>query len=248
MLLKTALTHPRVPSKMTTALTRTAFLVASFSSAVAFLPSPPARGAALTRCRADRLSLPGVVRIDDKGEVFLGKASKPLPPPPAEPTPRWAEPIDQFFERIESTKAAVAGLFAGSVAATAPSLLLHLDNIGQFEFNIDQIAIMSALFAVVYRYAVRADGNPQLKQGVVAAFVVTRTLGAVRVPSYCPAVPLQCGEPLGYLNWDMLEQIGSYGVESAAAFGATAVTIEWLCDRRLLGRFGEKRGWFPWQD
>ena len=46
----------------------------------------------------------------------------------------------------------------------------------------------------------------------------------------------------------MLEQIGTYGVESTVAFGATAVTIEWLCDRRLLGRFGEKRGWFPWQD
>ena len=235
--------------KMRTSVVRTAVLLALCTSAVAFLPSPPARRAAgLTRCRADRLSLPGVVRIDEKGAVFLGKASKPIPPPPAEPKPRWSEPIDQFFERIESTKAAVAGLFAGSVASAVPTLLLHLDNIGQFEFNIDQIAIMSALFAIVYRYAVRADGNPQLKQGCVAAFVLTRTLGAVRVPAYCPAVPLQCGEPLGYLNWDMLEQIGTYGVESTVAFGATAVTIEWLCDRRLLGRFGEKRGWFPWQN
>ena len=174
---------------------RTAVLLALCTSAVAFLPSPPARRAAgLTRCRADRLSLPGVVRIDEKGAVFLGKASKPIPPPPAEPKPRWSEPIDQFFERIESTKAAVAGLFAGSVASAVPTLLLHLDNIGQAEFNIDQIAIMSALFAIVYRYAVRADGNPQLKQGCVAAFVLTRTLGAVVTPTGTTG-PLDAGRP-----------------------------------------------------
>ena len=59
--------------------------------------------------------------------------------------------------------------------------LTHTNNIAQFEFDVDQISIAGALFGLVYRYAVRRDNNPQLRQGVVGAFAITRSVATVRV-------------------------------------------------------------------
>jgi len=36
-----------------------------------------------------------------------------------------------------------------------------------------RLSLMGALFGVVFRYAVREDANPQLRQGVVGAFALT---------------------------------------------------------------------------
>ena len=45
--------------------------------------------------------------------------------------------------------------------------------------------------------AVRQDPNPQLKQGVVGAFVITRALAMLQASDECTALPLSCGPPLG---------------------------------------------------
>ena len=45
--------------------------------------------------------------------------------------------------------------------------------------------------------AVRQDPNPQLKQGVVGAFVITRALAMLQASEDCSALPLSCGAPLG---------------------------------------------------
>jgi len=160
--------------------------------------------------------------------------------------PKWSTAVDEFRERIESGKAAVVGAVVGSVCFAPVDLAFQilLDHGGgptsplaQWEFNTDAAGLCSALFAVVYRYAVREDANPQLKDGCVGAFVLVRTLATVRVPDGCAALPLSCGPPLGYLDWSMLGQIAQGGIESAAAFGATAMAIEILAARGLLGKF-----------
>jgi len=115
--------------------------------------------------------------------------------------------------------------------------LTHTNNIPQFEFDVDQISIAGALFGLVYRYAVRRDNNPQLRQGVVGAFAITRTVATVRVSSECLAVPLRCGPPLSYLDYDMLGQLASGLIVSGVAFGAAAAAVDAGVDRGWLKRF-----------
>jgi len=90
---------------------------------------------------------------------------------------------------------------------------------------------------VVYRYATREDNNPQLKQGAVGAFVLVRTLALLKVPDVCLALPLRCGGPLSFLNWDMLLQLAFGAMESAALFASVAFAVEYLAGKGLLGRF-----------
>ena len=54
-----------------------------------------------------------------------------------------------------------------------------------WEFQADGLAIMLLLFGVVYRYAAREDTNLMLKQGVVGAFVVTRSWALITPPATC---------------------------------------------------------------
>jgi hypothetical protein len=99
-------------------------------------------------------------------------------------------------------------------------------------------ALQSALFAIVYRYCVRKnDKNDMLNMGVIGAFVVVRTLSRVRVPGYCTAAPLDCGDPIGYFDWDMLNQLFLNGLESVALFGAAALAMEAAYDRNWISKF-----------
>ena len=95
---------------------------------------------------------------------------------------------------------------------------------------------MLLLFGVVYRYAVRTDENPMLKQGVVGAFVVTRSWALITPPSTCSALPLNCGAPLGYLDWALIGQLAYLGIASALAFGGAAVALELVFDKGFVGR------------
>ena len=111
-----------------------------------------------------------------------------------------------FAQRIESTKSGIVGLITGSIAlapiSAVHNLLFAYDgsirtvthNLAQFELDADAGALEAALFAIVYRYCLRQgdDDNPQLNQGVIGAFAVTRTLSKIQVPGYCSAVPLNC--------------------------------------------------------
>lgn len=171
--------------------------------------------------------------------ITRGRSRGTTPRPVQTHVKKWAsDTINEFSERIESLKAAVVGGISGSVAMAPVSLVVHPFNIAQWEFNTDQAALQCALFAVVYRYVVRTDENPMLKQGAVGAFILTRTLGMVRTSDMCEAIPLRCGPPLSYLDWNMLGQILGGGLESVAAFGATAVAVEWCTERKFLRRFG----------
>lgn len=101
-------------------------------------------------------------------------------------------------QRIESLKSVVLGALSGGIALT-PIAYLHyvifsdIPNSAQWEFTTDMSSLEAALFAIVYRYAVRAnDNNPMLNQGVVGAFVVVRTLANIQVTDTCQSVPLRC--------------------------------------------------------
>jgi hypothetical protein len=110
-------------------------------------------------------------------------------------------------ERAESGKAAVIAALSGSACAAPAALLASTAFTPQWEFATDTLVVQCLLFGVVYRYAVRSDDSEQLKQGAVGAFAVCRTLNCVQVGAQCTAVPLNCGPPLGYLDWDMLVQL-----------------------------------------
>ena len=53
-------------------------------------------------------------------------------------------------------------------------------------------SLQAGLFAIVYRYCIRTDNNPMLNQGVVGAFVLTRTLSNIQTTTDCVSVPLRC--------------------------------------------------------
>ena len=59
----------------------------------------------------------------------------------------------------------------------------------------------------------------------------------VTVSDACLAVPLRCGPPLSYLDWDMLFQLGAGVVESGIAFGAAAYAVDYGAERGWLQRF-----------
>ena len=154
-----------------------------------------------------------------------------------------------FAQRIDSGKSLVVGAVVGSLAAAAPvavhqlvlAPLLDLPTAApwaQFEFDNDAAAVLSGLFAVVYRYGLRQDTtNPQLNQGLIGAAVVSRTLSRVSLPSYCTAVVLQCGPPLGIFDWNVLWQLAASGVESACMYGATAAAMDACMARGWISRF-----------
>ena len=145
-----------------------------------------------------------------------------------------------FFQRIESTKTAALGLLSGGILST-PFIALHdIPAYGapSWEFDTDMGSLQSALFAIVYRYCIREeDDNEMLNQGAVGAFVVTRTLSRIRVPLYCTAAPLDCGEPLGYFDYDMLQQLVLNGLESVALFGGAALAMEYAYSKKLITKF-----------
>merc|ERR1712014_103183 len=85
--------------------------------------------------------------------------------------------------------------------------------------------------------AVREDGNSMLKMGCVGAFVLTKALTSVRFSNGCVAVPLRCGEPLGYFDWAMLGQLAGGATTSLALFGSVALALEYACDKGWVGRF-----------
>ena len=146
---------------------------------------------------------------------------------------------DRDQERIQSAKVGVAATLAGAIADAPIALLTQTQAFQpQWEFDHDALALTLALFGVVYRYAVRNDDNPMLKQGVVGAFVLTRALSALTVSPQCTALPLSCGLPLGYLDWKMIAQLTLTSVESAIAFGVAALALEFGFDKGWLRRLG----------
>jgi hypothetical protein len=142
-----------------------------------------------------------------------------------------------FWQRVDSIKSGVVGAVAGSVGSTV-IIALHDNTIQQWEFDTDSAAISGGLFAIVYRYCLREDTNPQLAQGVTGAFAIVRTLARIHVPwETCTALPLTCGPPLGILDWEILGQLVWNGAESFAIFGGAAAAMEYVSERKWISRF-----------
>jgi len=148
--------------------------------------------------------------------------------------------IAQGKERIESVKAAVVSTLAGSLANAPFSVFGGLIFDGgrltpTWEFNNDALALQLFLFGVVYRYAVRTDENPNLKQGVVGAFAVSRVLNQIRIDdTICSSLPLNCGAPFGYVSWSMIQQALLAGLPSLLAFGISAYVLDSSFKRGLV--------------
>jgi hypothetical protein len=144
-------------------------------------------------------------------------------------------------QRIDSGKSLVLGALVGSIAQSPVALLrtamMAESPLAQLEFDTDAAAIAAGLFAIVYRYCIREDENPQLNQGVIGAFCLIRTLSRVQVPSYCTPIPLNCGPPLTYLDWNLLQQIFLSGAESALLFGCTAWALDAAMEKGYISKF-----------
>lgn len=146
-----------------------------------------------------------------------------------------------FGARIESAKSVVVGALAGGIALAPAALVRDIvvsgQSVAQWELDTDMGSLQTALFAIVYRYCIREDTNPQLKDGVVGAFALTRTLSRLQVPSYCSAVPLNCGAPTGYFDWNLLGQLAMNGAEAGIMFFATASAMEYCFEKGYISKF-----------
>merc|ERR1712176_506702 len=140
-------------------------------------------------------------------------------------------------QRIESGKCVVVGALSGGIAVTPVAYYHYMDNLPQWELITDMSSLQAALFAIVYRYAIRTDTNPMLNQGVVGAFVFARTLSSIKVSESCTPIPLQCGAPLGYFDWNMLTQAALTGIESAILFGAASLAMELCFSKGWISKF-----------
>ncbi|AFY37879.1 hypothetical protein Lepto7376_1536 [[Leptolyngbya] sp. PCC 7376] len=142
-------------------------------------------------------------------------------------------------ERLESLKVAIAG----GVCAGAISLgILVVNRIFVFGFEVIALTLASgmatltllvnagiaglsgALFALVYRYAIRQDKNPQLNMGVVLAFTLVRGLALV-----------DAGSAIAQNGWPFLSACG----ESLVIFGLTALVLNFALQQQWLKTFGD---------
>lgn len=143
-------------------------------------------------------------------------------------------------QRLESIKCVIVGALTGGVAIT-PVAAIHdivvQSSVPQWEFDTDTGSLEAALFAIVYRYCVRTDINPMLNQGVIGAFCLTRTISRIHVPSYCSAIPLNCGAPIGYLDWSMIQEGLWSGLESVALFGSAAYAMNYCFQKGYISKF-----------
>ena len=80
-----------------------------------------------------------------------------------------------FAERLESLKIAVSSGIAGTLGDIP--FLISSGIISDFDYKeLVTAPILYALFGLVYRYAIRRDSNPNLKQGVIGAFALTKAI------------------------------------------------------------------------
>jgi hypothetical protein len=149
----------------------------------------------------------------------------------------------QGFATLQST---IVGAIAG-VVAVAPFTSLHhfyfypypdYTGLAQWEWDTVTAAIQGAVYSAVYRYSLREDvDEDKIRDGVFTAFVLVRTLVRLQVPSYCAALPLQCGEPLEYLDWSMIGELAMSYVESVALFGVVGAIMDWMLREKIIKPF-----------
>ena len=147
---------------------------------------------------------------------------------------------NEFGERIESVKAAVIGCGGGLIALLPYGILkgIVMKFSATWEFEFDVWVLGLALFAITYRYAVRKDNNPNLKQGVVGSFAITRALSTIDVrDDLCSSIPINCGAPFYLFSESMLIQGIAAFTESIIAYGGAAYILERCMSSGLLSKF-----------
>lgn len=143
---------------------------------------------------------------------------------------------DLMAERIESLK---TGTLAALSFTLAYSLTLAVNSgvlAEQFE-SLTALQMTTALdlmirvavawlsgflFGVTYRYVIREDKNPHLKEGAVLAFGLVRGLASVE------------GQP----NWnDAFGLLGVLGMESVVCFAIARFTLDWALQHHWIKPF-----------
>ena len=174
-----------------------------------------------------------------------------------------------WSQRWASIQSLILGAIVGSIASAPISLfhnlvILQLTNpIAQWEYDTDVNAIIGGLFAIVYRYCIRDDGdtNPPLKQGCVSAMILIRTLPQIHIPSYCTSVPLNChheniithvlssfsSTPYIFDDGIVLQQLFWSGLESTLLFTVVAQMMDHAMTRQYIQRFPGGGGAAPLQ-
>ena len=164
-----------------------------------------------------------------------------------------------WSQRWASIQSLILGAIVGSIASAPISLfhnlvILQLTHpIAQWEYDTDTNAIIGGLFAIVYRYCIRDDGdtNPPLKQGCVSAMILIRTLPQIHIPPYCTSVPLNChheniithvlssfsSTPYLFDDGIVLQQLFWSGLESTLLFTVVAQMMDHAMTRHYIQRF-----------
>lgn len=154
---------------------------------------------------------------------------------------KWDTPVeDEFGERIESVKSAVFSAIGGSIAVIPFVIFkgISLNFNAEWEFSYDSLLILtSPLFGIVFRYCVRRDNNPQLKQGVIGAFAITRALATIAPPATCTSIPLNCGPPFYLFTGGMLFTGVENLLEAGLCFTGSAYLLETLFKSNVLSKF-----------
>ena len=75
------------------------------------------------------------------------------------------------------------------------------------------------------------------RSGIVLAFVFARTFSRIRVGPYCDG--LNCGTPLGLLDWTMVSQTALGLAENIGLFGATALVLEYFIAKGYIMKMEE---------
>ncbi|MEM9218806.1 MAG: hypothetical protein AAGD25_31260 [Cyanobacteria bacterium P01_F01_bin.150] len=143
-------------------------------------------------------------------------------------------------ERIHSLKFAILGGLCAGLVSVGWLMFYQWLILGHSEVLTDifsdpanltllvngAIATLSgALFALVYRYAVRQDKNLQLNMGVVTAFTLVRGLALVDVEAAIAQRDV----------WPLLYSCG----ENFLIFGLTALVLTLAMEQRWIAPFGE---------
>ena len=136
------------------------------------------------------------------------------------------------------------GAFIG-VAAVTPITLLHhfyfypsYESLAQWEYDTGAALVQGAVFAAVYRYAIREDWDEEkLGKAVFMAFFLVRSLVGIHVPMSCSTPFLFCAEPLPFADWDMVRAFAMSAAESYVLFGAVAGTMDLLLRNSVIRPF-----------
>jgi len=144
--------------------------------------------------------------------------------------------------KSESLKASVVGFFTG-IVAVSPVTYLHINffpseiinnESSQFLFDTVTGGVSAAAFATIYQYFIQPypTKNEDLKMSIVGAFVVCRSFSRIIPSPYCDG--LICGAPLGFMDWDMLQQYALNFLEDLALFGAAAMVLQYACEKGFI--------------